>query len=306
MPFCGCLETLAPCLRARLLCSYHGWCRVLWSVLLLCVRLHTDSDPMRVEARIGSWSVIMSRGRSPSRRSRSWAPRKGYSRHRRDRERIFIICVCSQSQRHFATRPKSGTIGASEAVHFRALRPQGVEGRSTSNTQAYPWTSQGILAAHGIEEKATRTSVKLGWVMGEFGQRRCCNVSLIVIGTQIHVSFHCSFVTLRRVSIRAFGGPTYSALVTENLLVATVKTARRTGDACRLLQFQCGVLAFQSLSRGDEFIHFDETVESRHSSAVFVISSGKTKFPEVNRKQGVGCSCSWLRIFLVQPVRSCM
>ena len=49
----------------------------------------------------------------------------------------------------------------------------------------------------------------------------------------------------------------------------------------------------------------DETVESRHSSAVFAISVGKTKFPEVNL-QGVGCSCSWLRIFLVQPVRSCM
>ena len=142
--------------------------------------------------------------------------------------------------------------------------------------------------------------------MGEFGQRRCCNVSLVVIETQIHVGFYCSFVALRRVSIRAFGGPTYSALVTEKLPVATVKTARRTGDACRLQQFQCDVLAFHLLSRGDEFIHFDETVESRHSSAVFAISVGKTKFPEVNRKQGVGCSCSWLRIFLVQAVTSCV
>ena len=104
---------------------------------------------------------------------------------------------------------------------------------------------------------------------------------------------------LRRVSIRAFGGPTYSALVSEKLPVATVKTARRTGDVCRLQQAQCGVLAFHFLSRGDEFIHFDETVESRHSSGVFAISVGKTKFPEVNRKQGVGCSCSWLRILFM-------
>ena len=94
------------------------------------------SDACRDPSR--RWSMIMSRGRSPSRRSRSWALRKGHSRHRRDRERIFIICVCSQRERHFATRPKRGTIGASEAVHFRALRLRGVEGRSTSHTQAYP------------------------------------------------------------------------------------------------------------------------------------------------------------------------
>ena len=42
-------------------------------------------------------------------------------------------------------------------------------------------TSQGVLAAHGIEEKATRTSVKLGWVMGEF--------SLIVISRGFLLQF---------------------------------------------------------------------------------------------------------------------
>ena len=75
MPFCGSARAFT--LQLPRLVQSGAECVV---VALSSFAHRFGSDACRGSSR--SWSMIMSWGRSPSRRSRSGAPRKGYSRHR--------------------------------------------------------------------------------------------------------------------------------------------------------------------------------------------------------------------------------
>ena len=208
MPFCGCLETLAPRLRARLLCSYHGWCRVLRSVLsLLCLHWQTDSDPMRVETwvGVGLYDHVMGSFTIPS------------------------LALCGAAKRIFASSAVGKTKGTLPPVR-RAKALEQVKQFISEHCDFGELKDVHIVTLkrnHYVTGYPRCTWIRATGHANEcevgMGDERVRTETLLQRLTRRHWNSDSRRILLQFChSMRAFGGPTYSAVVTKKLRVALV------------------------------------------------------------------------------------